>query len=199
MKKYCTMAEEVAGQPVTLCAAKVPFVGEDRKFAPAVKPIYEFPAACCPRCMNTFPIWDAKKAPEKICGGNTLEMVKDNKRSKLPFGSPIYWSEKDFPMKTSKDVEEFVKAMTYVATVDAEQCQADGIMEAEGAGQLAKVAASILMGVLFAAGMARFDLLRVTCRLATRITKWTKKDEKRLCMGMGVTTSRDLTGFTLKA
>ena len=47
-------------------------------------------------------------------------------------------------------------------------------------GKLAKVAASILMGFLYAARMARFDLLRVTCRLATRITKWTEMDDKRL-------------------
>ena len=36
------------------------------------------------------------------------------------------------------------------------------------------------MGILYVARMARFDLFRVTCRLATRVTKWSKRDDKRL-------------------
>ena len=45
--------------------------------------------------------------------------------------------------------------------------------EAEERGELAGVAARILMKVLYAARMARFDLLRVVSFLAQRITKWT--------------------------
>ena len=50
----------------------------------------------------------------------------------------------------------------------------------EPRGQLNKVAMSILMGVLYAARMARYDLLRITCKLATRMTRWTEKDDKRI-------------------
>lgn len=40
--------------------------------------------------------------------------------------------------------------------------------------------ASILMRPPYAARFAWFDLLRVSCKFATRITKWTKDDDKRL-------------------
>jgi len=45
---------------------------------------------------------------------------------------------------------------------------------------LGKVASSILMKILYIARYARFDLLRITCKLATRVTKWTAEDNKRL-------------------
>ena len=45
--------------------------------------------------------------------------------------------------------------------------------EAEVRGELSPVASRILMKVLYAARMARPDLLRATCYLATRITRWT--------------------------
>jgi hypothetical protein len=47
-------------------------------------------------------------------------------------------------------------------------------------GALQPIAASILMKILYAARMARFDLLRATCRLACYITKWTEECDKRL-------------------
>ena len=47
-------------------------------------------------------------------------------------------------------------------------------------GALAPVASKILMKVLYAARMARPDLLRATCYLATRITKWTAQCDKML-------------------
>ena len=36
------------------------------------------------------------------------------------------------------------------------------------------------MRILCAARLARFDLLRITCKLATRVSKWTTKDGARL-------------------
>jgi len=48
------------------------------------------------------------------------------------------------------------------------------------AGELQKLAASILMKVLYGARMCRFDLLRPTCRLAQKVTKWDRACDKRL-------------------
>ena len=67
----------------------------------------------------------------------------------------------------------------------ASTTETDGVScfsEADNApkGQLAVVAISILMGILYCARMARFDLLRITCKLAARVTKWTKKDDARI-------------------
>ena len=42
------------------------------------------------------------------------------------------------------------------------------------------IAASVLMKVLYMARMARYDLLRATCRLATMFTKWTEECDVRL-------------------
>ena len=58
--------------------------------------------------------------------------------------------------------------------------QTQAVIDNEKPGMLGKIAASILMGLLYAPRMARFDLLRVTCRLATRTTTWTEMDDKRL-------------------
>ena len=44
----------------------------------------------------------------------------------------------------------------------------------EDAGQLADVAASVLMKILYGARQARWDLLKGVSLLATRLTKWTK-------------------------
>ena len=47
--------------------------------------------------------------------------------------------------------------------------------EAERRGELQAIASRVLMKVLFAARMARFDLLRATQGLASRVTKWSKE------------------------
>ena len=51
---------------------------------------------------------------------------------------------------------------------------------AEVRGALAPHAASVLMKLLYAARIARFDLLRSINSLARNVTKWTKEDDVRL-------------------
>ena len=50
----------------------------------------------------------------------------------------------------------------------------------EPRGQLAKVACSIPMRTLYAARVARFDLQRITCKIACHVSKWTVVDDKRM-------------------
>jgi len=52
--------------------------------------------------------------------------------------------------------------------------------ENEQRGELQPIAARILMKILYAARMARYDLLRPTCYLATKITKWTPRCDRGL-------------------
>jgi hypothetical protein len=52
--------------------------------------------------------------------------------------------------------------------------------EKDTSGELAPVASRILMKILYAARMARYDLLRATCFLATRITKWNEACDRLL-------------------
>jgi hypothetical protein len=49
----------------------------------------------------------------------------------------------------------------------SERAPAEGV-----SGELAPIASKVLMKILYAARMARYDLLRATCYLATRIPKW---------------------------
>ena len=52
--------------------------------------------------------------------------------------------------------------------------------EAEVKGKLAPIASRVLMKLLFAARMARFDLLRAVQGLASRVTKWSSDCDKAL-------------------
>ena len=54
------------------------------------------------------------------------------------------------------------------------------LQDGSAQGRLQPIAASILMGILYAARMARFDLLRATCRLACYTTCWTAACDVRL-------------------
>ena len=51
---------------------------------------------------------------------------------------------------------------------------------AQGGGRLQPIAASVLMKVLYGARMARYDLLRPTCRLACHVANWTEDCDRRL-------------------
>ena len=69
---------------------------------------------------------------------------------------------------------------------------------AEPGGQLQPIAARILMKVLYAARVCRFDLLRAVCALAQRVTKWDEKCDKRLHKLMSyiaATTQKQLVGY----
>jgi len=70
--------------------------------------------------------------------------------------------------------------------------------EAEARGELQPIASRVLMKVLFAARMARFDLLRAAQGLASRITKWSPdcdKSLRRLMCYIHSTLDRTMVGF----
>ena len=47
-------------------------------------------------------------------------------------------------------------------------------------GRLQPIAAKVLMKILYAATLCRFDLLRAVCHLATFVTKWTSECDRKL-------------------
>ena len=47
-------------------------------------------------------------------------------------------------------------------------------------GKLSTVALKVIMKVMYAARLARFDLLRSVCDLARYLTKWTAEHDQRL-------------------
>ena len=50
----------------------------------------------------------------------------------------------------------------------------------EDKGRLQPIAAKVLMKILYAARLCRFDLLRAVCHLATFVTKWTSECDRKL-------------------
>eukprot|EP00439_Symbiodinium_sp_Y106_P001621 s6239_g1.t1 len=70
--------------------------------------------------------------------------------------------------------------------------------EAEAKGELAPIASRVLMKLLFAARMARFDLLRAVQGLASRVTKWSAECDRalhRLMCYVNTTLDLKLRGF----
>ena len=57
----------------------------------------------------------------------------------------------------------------------------------DGDGALQPLAASVLMKLLYTARMARYDLLRPVCRLATYVTKWTPECDAAWTIGEAFT------------
>jgi len=56
----------------------------------------------------------------------------------------------------------------------------DPTVESPKTGALQSIASKVLMKILYAARMGRFDLLKATCALASRVTKWTESCDKLL-------------------
>ena len=54
------------------------------------------------------------------------------------------------------------------------------VVDDEESGELQPIAARVLMKVLYGARMCRYDLLRPTCYLATRIATWTRGCDRAL-------------------
>ena len=52
-------------------------------------------------------------------------------------------------------------------------------------GKLAPIASNALMKVLWAARLARIDLLRAVCALAQHVSKWTAECDRKLTRLMG--------------
>jgi len=79
---------------------------------------------------------------------------------------------------TSNSPKKDVKSLRKVATPFIEIATTEG--EDDPKGELQPIAARVLMKILYAARMARYDLLRPTCYLATKITKWSKRCDRAL-------------------
>ena len=65
-------------------------------------------------------------------------------------------------------------SLKFAATPFHDTKIARALQEGEAGGRLQPIASKVLMKVLFAARMARWDLLRATQSLASRVTKWSR-------------------------
>ena len=88
-------------------------------------------------------------------------------------------------------VDMDAKPMKHVSTPFHEERIARPVVdENEKKGVLALIAARVLMKILFAARMARFDLLRAVQGLAARVTKWSYDCDKTLHVWFVISTPR---------
>ena len=120
-----------------------PFITEEQTNAPQGQ-AGTGPCVECPWCKHTFP----PNVHETV---NALERDIQQQKAKL--------KNLESPSKDSSG--------------NAESSSSRGSHPAESTGKLASIASRILMKVLWAARLARFDLLRAVCHLAQNVTKWT--------------------------
>ena len=114
-EKYVAMVKAIdPTKDLKLKTVDNPFLEDDAKVATARRPIAEFPAVACPQCDASFPVWKKGMAPEHLCGGR--EYPKDW-NGRLPFGSPIYEDEREFPLQQAKDVEAKAAAMAQAGNI----------------------------------------------------------------------------------
>ena len=73
------------------------------------------------------------------------------------------------------DKHDYKPTLRKVDTPFIDTSTLDPDFDKEPQGVLATSAASILMKVLYAARLARFDLLKAITNLASRLTKWTRR------------------------
>jgi len=77
--------------------------------------------------------------------------------------------------------QELVPKRVNLRRVDTPYIEDNSTVESEEPrGELQPIAARVLMKILYAARMCRFDLLRPCCFLATKITKWDRSCDRAL-------------------
>jgi hypothetical protein len=195
VERYVTLAKEVTGTTVKLKNVSTPFLVEDKSNSPQQSPCAKGEAVSCPWCKHSFPkdgMWSMHPDDLPHC---------PNASEQLTTGADGAYANAEQAADTAENHaccdSVSLDAVTGTGGTLPEVCiYADDEKPADGKkrkkktpkpelaegdrGQLASVAASVLMKVLYAARLARFDLLRATCRLACYISKWDKACDKRL-------------------
>ncbi len=105
-------------------------------------------------------------AGSPACGGTVVEWP---------------WRLHTFPPVVGKDVSALPNRKGGASTTDEAGGGTFTTAREDGEGvTLQPIAAKVLMKVLYAARMARFDLLRAVCKLARSISKWDEQCDKRI-------------------
>jgi len=126
-------------------------------------------------------------APLQLKQSWTAAIVEDQKDS--PMGKPVAtgpcitcpWCKFAFPKEDSADPGTQFRKGSQNTQTTTKKSKLKALEEPDPlGGVLQPLAASILMKILYAARMARFDLLYVVSRLACYISKWTPLCDKRL-------------------
>jgi hypothetical protein len=144
--------EELGGATRALAKVRTPFLPENPSSGPAGRPLSNEPGVECPWCFHSFAI-----------RGHLLDTSSARKATKAPKKS----GGTDGRVGASPS-SQHPPGTTEDPCVDLTR------------GALQPIAAKVLMKILYAARMARFDLLRAVNYLACYITKWTPECDRRL-------------------
>ena len=146
---------ELAGNNVKMKTVATPFLAEDQNASPQGAPCSTGPHHERPWCKHTFP---------QHIGIN----VATGK------GSDVNVAPNKGNTGMSSD------ASTGESKKNGKQQPSSGGTPSEDNGRLQPIAAKVLMKILYAARLCRFDLLRAVCHLATFVSKWTSECDRKL-------------------
>ena len=169
---------EFAGNGIKLKTVATPFLNEDQGTSPQGAPCESGPFCECPWCKHTVPANVHKPAKDVSWHSNTGRAMANVCRH-----------------ATRKTGDRKLYALSELIEIEYDKAE-DGAFHATPAqdrqdhggtpspapdtGRLQPIAAKVLMKILYAARLCRFDLLRAVCHLATFVTKWTSECDHKL-------------------
>ena len=155
---------ELAGEGVKMRNVATPFLVEDQGLSPQGSPSHPGEYSECPWCKHTFPANTHK--PARDTNWKATASVVNQKN--LSENNPVTEQPKDENIEADNLSSQSKKDSGGTPPPDPDQ------------GRLQPIAAKVLMKILYAARLCRFDLLRAVCHLATFVTKWTSECDRKL-------------------
>ena len=169
---------ELAGNGVKLRTVATPFLVEDQGTSPQGAPNQYGPFSECPWCNHTFPAHTHKPAKDSNLKAavSVNGSIADNNSNAESATGDVYISSSNIEAQCDHNYGVEVRA------VPAQSCKENGGTPppSPDEGRLQPIAAKVLMKILCAARLCRFDLLRAVCHLAIFVTKWTSECDREL-------------------
>ena len=174
--RYKEVAQKLMDTPITLKEVGTPFLQEDQNDSPTKSPCAKGAHRSCPWCKHSFPVGDFKQDMFNIPfdfekAKNRIQYYKEAKLKEQQLTPACAAIPTHNRAENKRDIQQQNTHEQHVEVT---------LQDGSAQGRLQPIAASILMGILYAARMARFDVLRATCRLACYTTCWTKACDVRL-------------------
>ena len=168
----------LAGNGVKLKTVTTLFLNEDQGTFPQGAPCESGPFCECPWCKHTFPANVHKPAKDvswNVSKGRALANVRQDAAHKTG-DRKLYALSELIEMEYGKAEN----GVFHATPVQDRQDHGGTPSPATDTGRLQPIAAKVLMKILYAARLCRFDLLRAVCHLATFVTKWTSECDRKL-------------------
>ena len=169
---------ELAENGVKLKTVAAPFLNEGQGTSPQGAPCESGTFCECPWCKHTFPANVHKPAKDVSWNRNKGKALANVRQDATHQTS----DRKLYALSELIEIEyEQAESGDYHATPAQDRQDHGGTPSpALDTGRLQPIAAKVLMKILYAARLCRFDLLRAVCHLATFVTKRTSECDRKL-------------------